>query len=218
MQLHEQYRPRDWSEVVGQDVAVGRIEVLRRRGLGGRAYWISGRSGVGKTTIAKLIAREVAVDWCTMEIDATALTPSTLRESIRTLRMMGMGEKSGRARLVNEAHGLRQDTIRQLLIFLEELPDHVVVCFTTTDAGEDRLFDMQIDAGPLLSRCVDLTLKVDLDAMAGRLQMIAVAEGLDGGAPIAAYRDLLDRHEANMRHALQAIEHGAMSEAAALAA
>jgi len=60
VQLHEQHRPRNWSDVVGQDKVVARIEGLRKRGLAGRAYWISGQSGTGKTTIARLIATEVA--------------------------------------------------------------------------------------------------------------------------------------------------------------
>jgi DNA polymerase III gamma/tau subunit len=56
MQLHEQYRPRDWSDVVGQDKAIAKIDALRNRGLAGRAFWISGSSGTGKTTVARLIA------------------------------------------------------------------------------------------------------------------------------------------------------------------
>ena len=35
--LFEEYRPRQWSDVVGQDAVVKQIEVLRRRGLSGRA-------------------------------------------------------------------------------------------------------------------------------------------------------------------------------------
>lgn len=55
--LYEQYRPRSWSEVVGQDKALGQLEALRSRGgLAGRAYWVSGQSGTGKTTLARLIA------------------------------------------------------------------------------------------------------------------------------------------------------------------
>ena len=68
-QLHEQYRPQAWSEVVGQDKALAKIGRLRKRGLAGRAYWISGQSGTGKTTIARLIASEVASEWCTEEVD-----------------------------------------------------------------------------------------------------------------------------------------------------
>ncbi len=57
--LYEQYRPTQWRDVVGQDKTLKRIDVLHRRGLSGRAYWLSGQSGTGKTTIARLIAAEI---------------------------------------------------------------------------------------------------------------------------------------------------------------
>jgi replication-associated recombination protein RarA len=68
MQLHEQYRPKTWAEVVGQEKAMAKINALRPRGLAGRAYWISGQSGTGKTTIGRLLAREVAEPECTMSV------------------------------------------------------------------------------------------------------------------------------------------------------
>ena len=60
MQLTELYRPRTWSDVVGQDEVLATIATLRKRGLGGRAYVLTGKSGTGKTTIGRLIASEVA--------------------------------------------------------------------------------------------------------------------------------------------------------------
>jgi DNA polymerase III gamma/tau subunit len=40
--LFEKYRPRQWSEVIGQDKTVRKVDRLAQRGLGGRAYWLSG--------------------------------------------------------------------------------------------------------------------------------------------------------------------------------
>jgi len=120
--LHEQYRPRCWTDVVGQDKAIAKIETVGRRGLSGRAFWIAGQSGTGKTTIGRLIASEVASDLCIEEIDATDLTPAALRSIEHRMTMYGLGDKPGRAFIVNEAHGLRKDTIRQLLVLLERLP------------------------------------------------------------------------------------------------
>ena len=48
MNLYEKYRPKQWDDVIGQDKIVAQIQQLRRRGLAGRAYWISGQSGTGK--------------------------------------------------------------------------------------------------------------------------------------------------------------------------
>src|SRR5712692_2595650 len=97
--LTEQYRPKAWSEVVGQDKVVQRIQALAKRGLAGRAYWISGQSGTGKTTIARLIAAEVADDFLIQEVDAASLTVSALRELEREMQVRGWG-KGGRAYLV----------------------------------------------------------------------------------------------------------------------
>ncbi len=102
--LAEQYRPRTWADVVGQDKAIARIRALAdRAGLTGRAFFLSGSSGTGKTTIGRLIAAEVASDWDTEELDAGALTVASLREIERGLSYRGMGEKGGRAVIVNEA-------------------------------------------------------------------------------------------------------------------
>jgi replication-associated recombination protein RarA len=68
--LTEQYRPKSWADVVGQDKLVQRIQGLAKRGLAGRAYWLSGQSGTGKTTIGRLIAAEVADEICIEEVDA----------------------------------------------------------------------------------------------------------------------------------------------------
>ena len=126
--------------------------------LAGRAYWLSGQSGTGKTTIARLLAAEVADDFSTQEVDASALTVAALRELERESQISGWGEKGGRAYLVNEAHGLRKDVIRQFLVMLERVPSHVVWIFTTTTEGEQGLFEDYDDAGPLLSRCLPLPL------------------------------------------------------------
>src|SRR5689334_10381274 len=121
--LVERYRPATWSEVAGQDKTVSRIRQLaKRNALAGRAYWISGQSGTGKTTIARLLAAEVADDFSTQEVDASALTVVALRELERESQISGWGEKAGRAFLVNEAHGLRKDVIRQFLVLLERIP------------------------------------------------------------------------------------------------
>src|SRR5580765_2217543 len=81
MQLTEQYRPQRWEEVVGQDKIITRVRALAQRGgLTGRAFFISGQSGTGKTTIARLIAADVAPPLAIQESNAADITLADVRE------------------------------------------------------------------------------------------------------------------------------------------
>lgn len=209
--LFERYRPATWQEVIGQPKAVAALQRIGQKdGFGGQAFWISGKSGQGKSTLAKLIASVHADDLSTEEIDSQWCTPARLRELELGLSIRGWGEKAGRCVIVNEAHRLSNDATGQLLTMLERLPAHVCIVFTTTFEGES-LFGESLDASPLLSRCKRIKLQSQGIAklFAERAREIAQRENLDG-KPIGSYMRLVEECKGNMRAVLQSIEAGEM--------
>jgi DNA polymerase III gamma/tau subunit len=212
--LADKYRPKEWSEVLGQPKACAMLQRFEQRGdLAGRAYWISGKSGTGKTTLARIIASKVADSWNVEEMDAADLTADTIRRIQAESSLLGMGEKTGRAYVVNEAHGLNANQVRKLLTVIEpgEIPAHVVWVFTTTVQGQAKLFEGIDDSGPLLSRCtvIELAQRELQGAFAQRALEIARAEGLDG-RPLKEYERLAKDCNSNFRAMLQAIDAGVM--------
>lgn len=215
MTLADAYRPATLAALIGHERAKARIAALRPRGLAGRAYWISGPSGVGKSSLALLLAREVASPMSITELDASEATPARLRELEDASALYGFGDRPGRAVIVNEAHGMRVDAVRSLLVILERLPRHAAWIFTTTRDGDSDLFADAEDAGPLLSRCVALRLdrKGLAESFAAWARYVAEREGL-GGAPEGAYLDLVREKRNNLRAVLAEVECGRMAREA----
>lgn len=224
MKLHEKHRPHCWGDVIGQHKVLRQIDCLRKQsGLAGRAYWISGPSGVGKTTIGRLIAQEVATPFYTEEFDGRKLTEGRIDDIESLLRYRPL-EGKAHVFIINEAHLLRPVVIGRLLVLIDDaIPEWAVFIFTTTHQAQEQLFDARLDSSAFLSRCEVLELAqrglAGTPARKGQppkpgpfalhCHRIAQAEGLNG-KPLAAYVRLLQDCHNNLRMALQRVGAGEM--------
>lgn len=199
--LYERRRPERWEEVVGQPGAVALLRGMAAEGLGGNALWIQGQSGTGKTTLAKLAAAEVADPLCVEEVTAGALTRTDLKDIIRKSQYRGLGVRTGRVWIVNEAHRIRDEVLGDLLDALESVPTHVLWIFTTTNDGAGLLFEGNQDAAPLIGRCTVVAL-----ARQGLAKPFAdYLARIDPGEKRtpAEYMKLIQRHKNSLRWAIQ---------------
>jgi DNA polymerase-3 subunit gamma/tau len=207
--LTEKLRPQTWGQVVGQPKAVSRARGLVAAGVGGRAVWITGPSGCGKTTIAKLLAAEIADPLCTEELKARTLTAGDLEQLERESHFYGVGVKTGRAYIVNEAHGLRKATIEAFHDLLERVPGHVVWIFTTTNDGAEKLFEDSLEEGPFLSRCYPIQLA--RQGLAKTFAEYLATVDPTGPRTAAEYLKLIQDCKNNLRLALQRLEADALA-------
>lgn len=213
--LYEKFRPKSFDEFIGFSDAVSRIQSLRDCiGLDGQVFWITGGSGWGKTSVARLIAAEVANEIDIEEVDAQDVKLETLDQWMK--RCHYYPQKEAYAFIVNEAHTLLPKTVSKLQTFLEEpvVQKHGTFLFTTTDRGHQRLFDTRFDAFPFLSRAIMIDLELDEDTCQAMVHHLAMVESSLGRQvrPLEAYRKMLIDNEANLRKCLQEIAAGSTSK------
>lgn len=137
MELYKKYRPTDLSEVVGQPDAVRVLtDMVKRRDVP-HTILFSGPSGVGKTTIARILKEDIGCgDQDFKEINAADTRGI---DDVRNIReFMGLAPMSGRCRvyLVDECHNLTKDAQTAALKMLEDTPRHVYFMLATTEPGK----------------------------------------------------------------------------------
>lgn len=211
--LTEMARPKEFSEVVGCQDVISRLEQLNECiGLAGQAIYISGPSGTGKTTIARIIANMVADPCCIEEMDAQDLTVDKLREIKSNCQFTPLfGETY--AYVVNEFHNVNTKTVSMLLTVLEDagVQKNSTWVFTTTTDGQRYLFDRR-DSIPLIGRMLVFEISPtedDYRAMAQRVSGIAKQYGF-GDIPVERSYELVKNVGGSLRAALQCVASGSI--------
>ena len=138
----------------------GGRRIIERTGCARGAFWIAwageNNSGVGKTSLGMLIARKLADDFCVEQLSGAKVDRAAVKRIEQAAWLSTWGDKPFRVFVIDEAHAVSQGAVDLLLPFLESLPTHCVVIFTTTRKVDEGLFGT--DDGPFASRCHQLKL------------------------------------------------------------
>ena len=150
--LYRKYRPQGFDDVRGQEHIKKALTEALKGGNVSHAYLFYGSRGTGKTSVARILAREIGcLPEDLYEIDAASNRGideiRALRESVKTLPF----RSPYKVYIIDEVHMLTKDAFNALLKTLEEPPKHVVFVLATTEFG--KLPDT------IVSRCQHFTFK-----------------------------------------------------------
>lgn len=132
--LYRKYRPGTFDEVLGQEHIIKVLEGSIKLGKVAHSYIFFGSRGTGKTSVARIMAKELEVSAeDTFEIDAASNRGiddiRELREGVRTLPF----NSKYKIYIIDEAHMLTKEAWNALLKTLEEPPSHVIFILATTE-------------------------------------------------------------------------------------
>jgi len=139
--LYRKYRTKTFAETVGQEHVTKTLENAIKQGKISHAYLLSGPRGVGKTSIARILAHEInglpyddEAHLDIIEIDAAS---NRRIDEIRELRdrvNTAPAHAKYKVYIIDEVHMLTKEAFNALLKTLEEPPAHVVFILATTEA------------------------------------------------------------------------------------
>lgn len=132
--LYDKYRPRTFGQVVGQDAVVKSMAGVLAKGTN-RTFMLSGPSGTGKTTLARIATSELGFQL--QEIDAATNTGiEAMRDVMQALKYKPLDKSKGKAVVIDECHRLSGQAFDSMLKVLEEPPLWVRFFLCTTDPAK----------------------------------------------------------------------------------
>ncbi len=219
MNLPVKYRPRRFSDVVNQEHVVRTLQNALRLGRFSHAYLFAGPRGVGKTTIARILATALNCERgptpepcgqcpaCQAVISGSSLDVIEIDgasnrgiDEIRNLKeqiRFPPAEARFKIYIIDEVHMLTTEAFNALLKVLEEPPEYLVFMFATTDPHRIPK--------TVLSRVQRFDLRpLTPEDIVGRLRQVAETEGIE--VEDEALQEIARYSEGSMRDALVMLE------------
>ena len=231
--LARKYRPQKFSEVIGQDHVTRTLQNALEQGRTAHGYIFSGHRGIGKTTVARILAAALNCRWsdrpvaepcgvcesCTEiragnAVDVIEIDAATNRgiDEIRELREAAR-YKPARDRfkiyILDEAHQITDAAFNALLKTLEEPPDHIVFMLATTQPEDIPQ--------TIRSRCQHFSFRaVKFDDIVGQLRDLVGREKIEADDDALAL--LAEAGDGSMRDALSILDQAIASSSGKLTA
>src|SRR5277367_2841012 len=231
--LARKYRPQNFSEVIGQDHVTRTLKNALEQGRTAHGYIFSGHRGIGKTTVARILAMALncrssdkpvtepcgVCESCTEiragnSVDVIEIDAATNRgiDEIRELREAAR-YRPARDRfkiyILDEAHQITDAAFNALLKTLEEPPSHVVFMLATTQPEDIPQ--------TIRSRCQHFSFRaVRFEEILGQLKSIVAQEKISADDDALAL--LSEAGDGSMRDALSILDQAIASSSGTLSA
>jgi DNA polymerase III subunit gamma/tau len=231
--LARKYRPQKFSEVIGQEHVTRTLQNALQQGRTAHGYIFSGHRGIGKTTVARILAAALncrssdrpvsepcgVCESCTEiragnAVDVIEIDAATNRgiDEIRELREAAR-YRPARDRfkiyILDEAHQITDAAFNALLKTLEEPPDHIVFMLATTQPEDIPQ--------TIRSRCQHFSFRaVKFDDIVGQLRDLVGREKIEADDDALAL--LAEAGDGSMRDALSILDQAIASSSGKLTA
>ncbi len=134
LSLYRKYRPTTFKDVLGQDHVVKVLQGALKEKHPAHAYLFVGSRGTGKTSVARILARELgASERDIYEMDAASNTGVDNVRQLREEAFVMPFESERKVYIIDEVHMLSKGAFNAFLKLLEEPPSHVVFILATTE-------------------------------------------------------------------------------------